>query len=164
MTQYQPYPGGAATPPPVVQPDPPPSILNAVKCMYAGAVLSGVYLIVGLVSISAIKAAIRHALPHASAATINSDMRAAVVDAVLSGAIGIGLWLWMAAMNRRGRNWARILSTVFFALDTLGVLLGFGQHTPVLTKLLSILVWLAGLGAMIFMWQAVSTAYYRAAR
>ncbi len=163
MTQYQPYPGGAAMPP-MAQPDPPPSILNAVKCMYAGAVLSGLSLIVGLISISAIKSAIRTALPNASAATINSDMRAAVVDIVLSGAIGIGLWLWMAAMNRRGRNWARILSTIFFALDTLGVLLGFGQHTPVLTKLLSILVWLAGLGAMIFMWQAVSTAYYKGAR
>src|SRR5579875_3132539 len=134
MTQYQPYPGGAAMPP-MAQPDPPPSILNAVKCMYAGAELSGLSLIVGLISISAIKSAIR-----------------------------TGLWLWMAAMNRRGRNWARILSTIFFALDTLGVLLGFGQHTPVLTKLLSILVWLAGLGAMIFMWQAVSTAYYKGAR
>ena len=43
---------------------------------------------------------------------------------VVVGLIGIALWIWMAQMNKRGRNWARITSTVFFALDTLGAIGG----------------------------------------
>jgi hypothetical protein len=31
--------------------------------------------------------------------------------------IGVGLWIWMAQMNKAGKNWARITSTVFFAIE-----------------------------------------------
>ena len=48
---------------------------------------------------------------------------AAVVTAVIGALIAIGLWLWMAWANRRGRNWARIVSAVFFGINTLDLTL-----------------------------------------
>ena len=49
---------------------------------------------------------------------------AELVVLVVVGLIGVGLWLWMAQKNKAGKNWARITSTVFFALDTLGAIGG----------------------------------------
>lgn len=51
------------------------------------------------------------------------------------GLIALGLWIWMAVMNGKGRNWARVTGTVFGALSlagslsTLGNLVGRRQRT-----------------------------------
>ena len=84
--------------------------------------------------------------------------------AIVFGLIGIGLWLWMAWANKAGKNWARITATVFFALDTLSVLAGFRQAEPALSRAVSLLVWLAGLGAIVLLWQKISSAYFAASR
>ena len=47
---------------------------------------------------------------------------AAVVTSVIGGVIAVGLWLWMAWANGRGRRWARIVATVFFAINTLDLI------------------------------------------
>jgi hypothetical protein len=89
---------------------------------------------------------------------------AAVVVAIVFGLIGVGLWLWMAWANKAGKNWARITATVFFGLDTLSVLAGLRQAEPALSRVFSLLVWLAGLGAVVLLWQKVSSAYFAASR
>lgn len=43
------------------------------------------------------------------------------------GAIALGLWIWMAVMNGKGRNWARITATVFGALSLAGSLSSVGN-------------------------------------
>src|ERR1700749_2289708 len=52
------------------------------------------------------------------AATLTSDIGAGVIaGVVILAVIMVSLWLWMAWKNRTGRNWARIVSTVFFGLS-----------------------------------------------
>jgi hypothetical protein len=158
---YQPYPTGGAEPEPV-KPTPPPSIQNAVRLMYVGAAVSAISLIVTLTTIGSLRTAIHKANPALSASKLHSAETAAVVLAIILGLIGIGLWIWMARANQAGKNWARITATVFFGLDTLSLLAALRQAEPALSRTISLLTWLVGLGAVILLWQKISSAYFAA--
>ena len=161
---YQPYPTGGAAEPEPQRPAPPTPVLQAVKLMYAGAIVSAVSLIITLVTVGSLKTAIHNADPSLSASKLHSAEVAAVAVAIIFGLIGIGLWLWMAYANKAGKNWARITATVFFGLDTLSVLTSFRQAEPILSRLISILVWLIGLGAIVLLYQRESSAYFSASK
>ena len=161
---YQPYPTGGAAEPEPQRPAPPTPVLQAVKLMYAGAIVSAVSLIITLVTVGSLKTAIHNADPTLSASKLHSAEVAAVAVAIIFGLIGIGLWLWMAYANKAGKNWARITATVFFGLDTLSVLTSFRQAEPVLSRLISILIWLIGLGAIVLLYQRESSAYFSASK
>jgi hypothetical protein len=161
---YQPYPTGGAAEPEPQRPAPPTPVLQAVKLMYAGAIVSAISLIITLVTVGSLKTAIHNADPSLSASKLHSAEVAAVAVAIIFGLIGIGLWLWMAYANKAGKNWARITATVFFGLDTLSVLTSFRQAEPVLSRLISILVWLIGLGAIVLLYQRESSAYFSASK
>ncbi len=48
---------------------------------------------------------------------------------VVFGLIGVILWLWMAAKNNKGKNWARITATVLAGINIMFSLLGSaGEH------------------------------------
>jgi hypothetical protein len=77
-------------------------------------------------------------------------------------------WLWMGWKNGRGRAWARILSSVFFALfcgviayewvkfpDSLAHLKSPAIYPPTL------LVWVIALAAIILIWHPRSAPFYR---
>jgi hypothetical protein len=84
---------------------------------------------------------------------------------VVVGLIGIALWIWMAQMNRRGRNWARITSTVFFALNTLGAIGGLAGGAVTggsVNRFYGIVVWVIGGIAIILLWQRTSSEYFKA--
>jgi UDP-N-acetylmuramyl pentapeptide phosphotransferase/UDP-N-acetylglucosamine-1-phosphate transferase len=102
--------------------------------------------------------------PHSTSAQVHSVEVAVVGGVVLVALIGIGLWLWMAWANGRGKNWARIVATVLFGINTLDLLLSVSRPHAVLSLLLSLLTWLAGLGAIVFLWRSESSAYFSAGR
>ena len=81
---------------------------------------------------------------------------------VVGGLIGAGLWLWMAWANKRGRSWARIVSTVFFAIATLGLIGSFAQANTIASRIITIVGWAIGLAALVFLWQRQSSDYYAA--
>jgi uncharacterized membrane protein YgcG len=161
---YQPYPTGGAAEPEPQRLEPPTPVQQAVKLMYAGAIVSAISLIITLLTIGSLKTAIHNADPSLSATKLHSAEVAAVAVAIIFGLIGIGLWLWMAYANKAGKNWARITATVFFGLDTLSVLTSFRQAEPVLSRVISILIWLIGLGAIVLLYQRESSAYYTASK
>ncbi len=161
---YQPYPTGGAAEPEPQRPAPPTPVQQAVKLMYAGAIVSAISLIITLATVGSLKTAIHNADPSLSASKLHSAEVAAVAVAIIFGLIGIGLWLWMAYANKAGKNWARITATVFFGLDTLSVLTSFRQAEPILSRLISILIWLIGLGVIILLYQRESSAYYTASK
>lgn len=145
-------------------PPPPPSVLTAVKLMYLGAALSAIGILVGLLGRPAVKTAVEKAQPAYTASQVNAIVAATVAISILSGLIAVGLWLWMAYANKAGKSWARITSTVFFGLSALGlVTLALGT-TPALNKIVLVLVFLVGLGAIIFLWKSDSSAYFEAPR
>jgi hypothetical protein len=157
---YQPYPTSGQ--PPQVPPSqgPPRSVQTAVKCMYAGAALSLISLIVGLTTVGSIKSAIKKAYPKDTASQIHKIEVADIVIVVIIALIGIGLWIWMARANQSGHSYARILGTVFFGIDTLLMVANFARPHASLGLVFSILVWLAGLGATLFLWHKDSSPYF----
>jgi hypothetical protein len=160
---HQPYPTGGQVPEPQ-RPEPPATVLTAVKLMYAGAMVSAISLIVTLLTISSLKSAISKRSPNLTQTQLHTAETAAVAAAVVLGLLGIGLWIWMARANKAGRNWARITATVFFGLDTLGLLASIRQAETIFSRVISLLIWLIGLGAVLMLWRKESTDYFAAPR
>jgi hypothetical protein len=160
VIMYQPYPSSGQTVEPE-RPAAPATVLNAVKLMYTGAAVSTVSLIVSLVSIGGTKAAIRKAKPTLTATQVNQLNTFIIALALISGLVGIALWLWMARANGQGRNWARILSSVLFLLATLDLVGVVSQPKTVLGLIFPVLTWLLGLAAVVLLWRPASTAFFR---
>ncbi len=158
------YPGGGGH---VVRPEdepPPPAILNAVKLMYAGAAVNVIGIVIGLATAGDLKNAIRKDQPKLTPTQVTNSEHFLVSATVIIGLIGAALWLWMAWANMHGKPWARILSSVFFGVATLNTAASFAQPGDVLSRTLTITVWLVGLGAIILIWRPESSAYYKASR
>jgi hypothetical protein len=66
----------------------------------------------------------------------------------------------MARANGQGLNWARIVAAVFFGINTLDLLSFFLVHAAA-TLIVSVIVWLAGLGAIVLMFSRESAPFYR---
>ncbi len=158
---YQPYPSAGQAPEPV-RPGPPASVVMAVRLMYAGAVVSAVSLIVGLATIGSLRDSLHKSDPSLTPTQLHNLQTVVVAGSVAIGLISIGLWVWMALMNRAGKSWARIIATVLFGLDTLLLLLGVARAGAAAGTLVSILTWLIGLGAIIFLWRRESSEYFTA--
>ena len=157
---YQPFEQGGEMPPDPTRPDRPRSVQTAVLLMYAGAALSAVSLIVSVLSFHAIERVIRNASSTLTAQQVHNDAIVAVTIAVVESLIAIGLWLLMAWGNNKGLNWARIVATVLFGLNTLFLLLSFVRATVSVSLAFSVLVWLIGLGAIWLLWRKESSEYF----
>ena len=129
-----------------------------------GAAVSTVSLIVSLASIGGTKDAIRKARPSLTATQVNQLNTFIIALAVVSGVIGVGLWLWMARANGQGKNWARILSTVLFGLATLDLFGVLSQPKTLLGLVFPVLIWLVGLGAVVLLWRGESTEFFKPRR
>ncbi|HEY7014156.1 MAG TPA: hypothetical protein VH480_15450 [Streptosporangiaceae bacterium] len=160
---YQPYPSSTGEPPGAQRPPIPNSVQTAVKLMYAGAALSLIELIVGLITIGSVRSAIRKAFPHYTASQLHAAEITSVIVGVIVGLISIGLWVWMARANGAGHNYARITGTVFFGLNTLFLLLSLARPHASVGLIFNILVWLVGLGAVIMLWRKESAPYFKPA-
>jgi len=83
--------------------------------------------------------------------------------------ISAGLWFWMAISCRQGKNWARITSTVFFAIDCVLLLVVIAAASKLagtagvgLVVGSAVLQWLIGLVAIVLLWMRPSSAYFSA--
>lgn len=162
---YQPYPGGTQMPEPATRPPVPQSITRAVQLMYAGAAASLIGIIIALTTLSSIKSQIISKNPSLTTTQVNNAEHVAIGILIASGLIGAALWLWMAQSSKAGKNWARIVSTVLFAIETINVVAGASAiSSGGASRIYSIVIWLIGLGAIIFLWQRSSTEYFKAPR
>src|SRR5437870_4395794 len=157
---YQPYPSGGKP----VEPERPPAptpVQTAVKLMYAGAAVSTVSLAISLADISGTKAAIRKAKPTLTPTQVNQLNTFIITLAIVSGLIGIALWLWMAKMNGQGKNWARVLSTVLFGLATIDLFGVFSQPTTTISLVFPVLTWIIGAGVVFLLWRRESSSFFK---
>ncbi len=157
---YQPYPSGGDSVEPQ-RPQPPASVTRAVQLMYAGAAISTISLIISLADIGGTKSAISKARPNLTATQVNQLNTLIITLAVISGVVGIGLWLWMARANGQGRNWARILSTVLFGLATLDLIGVLSEPKTALGLVFPLLTWLIGASAVFLLWRPESGAFFK---
>jgi hypothetical protein len=175
---YQPYPsGGSFQPYPaggnqlIQRPPQPQTVQNAVRLMFGGAAISFLSAILVLVFSSRIKTALGKALVTANA-TLRSEGKAPLTASQMhsfeTAYIGVfvvilliaaGLWVWMAWANGRGKNWARIVSSVLLGLNT--VYLFFTVSRGGITTIFVGLGWLLGVGAIVLLWQRQSSAYFK---
>jgi len=132
----------------------PASMMRAVRLMYAGA---GIAVVLGV-----IVALTAHGRPiHIGDPASGAYGAGYVTGGAITGLIAWGPWLWMAWANKRGRSWARILSTVFFGLLTLYAGVGL-VALPAAPEIAVIFEWAAGLAAIVSLWQRQSSHYYKA--
>jgi hypothetical protein len=161
---YQPYPGGSESQPPEpsTRPPIPQSVTRAVQVMYVGAAASLIGIIVDMTTLSSTKAQIIKRDPTWTTTQVNNAEHAAIGIFIVGGLIGAALWVWMAQANKAGKSWARIVSTVLFAIETISVLAGAAAvASGGAARIYGIVVWLIGLAAVILLWQRQSTAYFK---
>jgi hypothetical protein len=158
VTTGQPSPATGQPAGPLRPPAPAP-VRAAARFMYGGAVCSAVvFLIAGLPFIGDTHGKV---LGHRLTPTPLT-----ITLVVLVGLALVALWMWMAWATSRGKNWARILSTVLFGLATLEVLSDlehFGK-AGVAPVFFDVLTWLSGLGAVWMLWRPASSAFFKSAR
>jgi hypothetical protein len=156
----QPYPT-AAQMPSSERPSVPSSVRNAVTLMYIGAAASVIHAILYIVTASATKTAYASKHPNLSASKITMGARALDFSGAVGGVIAAALFIWIALMCLRGRNWARITGTVFFAIGVLDALAGLAIAVGAVDKIFSFVVVLIGLAAIILLWQGSSSGYFK---
>jgi hypothetical protein len=146
------------------------TVRAAVKLMYAGAAVSTVNLIIFLALIADIKT--YHAMLgyRLTAAQVSQASTPFITTVILWDLVPIAVWLWMARACGRGRNWARIVSTVLFGLATLNLTSAVNWLPPgnrlTLVPMfygptLPVLYWLAGLAVVWLLWRPASRAFFR---
>lgn len=151
------------------KPPMPTAVRRAFALMLVGAGLEVVNVALSLMLNGEVE---RKISEHIALATGTMSTNSGVTDisSVFGGAIGIGLWIWMAFANRAGRNWARITGTVFFGISCLSILGDLAFFSLVhqwLGSVVFILIgenalsWLVGLVTVILLWRAESSGFFR---
>jgi hypothetical protein len=169
---YQPFPGGAEPPESSSTPTAavPPSITRAVRVMYVGAAASLIGIIVDLTTYHSLEIALGtrkdkngKLLTHAQVV----DLAHVEIGAfVIGGLIAAALWIWMARSSLAGKSWARIVSTVLFAISTIGAFVSVGGGALTAgdaTRIYGFVVWVIGLAAIVLLWQRASSDYFKGA-
>ena len=143
----------------------PSGAMTAIWLMYAGAVVTGLYALLGFGPYARLaRAGTDH--PYTISQHNAYDAAGIVLGFVIvAGFLGIAGWLISAGGVRRGRRWGATFGTVLFAVDAvvaLFVLVG-ADGAPV-AKALTVVVWVIGLVTIFFLWGRESRAFYRAFR
>jgi hypothetical protein len=141
---------------------PPPSLATAVGLMYGGAASAVLNAIVGSVVGYGVVRNVLEKQPNVSQNAVTTGTAFDVTLTIFFGLVGTGLWLWMAHANSKGRSWARILSTVLFALLTLTLPLSFIEVPAAATRATGLIQWCLALAALVLLWVGPSNAYFAA--
>ena len=143
------------------RPVPPRTMITAMRLMYAGAALAALGILAAAATVPALRAAVRQQYPDAGYGGVRAATTGALTVTIVGGLISVGVWLAVARRTRRGRPGVRVVSTVLFVLDSLGVLSthSHGFLTPA-TWMTGAAEWAVGLIVIVFLWDRRSTAYF----
>jgi hypothetical protein len=157
---YPTYPSGTEMPE-VQRPPVPSPVRNAVRAMYAGAAVTVVGVVIEILTAGATKTAIEKRSHHLTASQLNASEHALVIGFAVSGLIAVAAWIVIARACQRGQAWARITGTVLFGLATVDTIVSATAPVAGPVKAWWPVIWLAGLTAVILLWQRASTAFFR---
>jgi hypothetical protein len=165
VSPYPQYPQSAPYGPGLLAPPPPPdAIRRATALIFAGAALSVVY---GIVDGLTVHSSEFYTYSSTQSGTTVHQANS-LVSGIVTGVIQCLLWLWMAWKIKSGRNWARVLSSVFFGFMCLTFLKGAwsasSNDDAILAFLVTLIEWGVGLAALIKLWRPESSQFFAAAR
>ena len=160
---YQPYPTSSQQLE-LDQPPVPPQVRSAIRAMYAGAAATVVGVVIEILTVGATKTAIENRSRHLTASQVNATQHVLIIGFVIGGLIAVGAWILHARACQRGHAWARTTGTVLFGVCTLEALASAVSPVAVAVKAWWPVIWLAGLVAVIFLWQRASTAFFKGIR
>ena len=139
----------------------PASVRWAVRFMYAGAAAGIAGILVNVITLGAI----RQQRPIMSAALRTSTQHQAIAEFIAGGIVVAAVWTSMALSCRAGKSWARLVSTVLFAIYTVyttEIVIGFDKvRPPDAVRVYTGIVWLLGLAAVMLLWQRTTTTHFR---
>lgn len=159
------YPQGTeAGPPAAAQP---PSIQTAVRLMWAGAALSVVSLVIGLLTLGSLKDNIREQLIDNNDTYSQSDLdtayNVAIGSVIVVSLLGVALWLLMARANGNGSKWARVVATALGVLNVLFVIVAVAQgQSTTLSLVISVIGAGLAIAILVLLWRKESTEFYNA--
>jgi hypothetical protein len=160
---YQPYPTSGQMPergtPPV-----PPQVENAIKVMYAGAVATLIGVVIEILTVNSTRTALERRSRHLTTSQLNANEHVLIIGFVVTGLIAVAAWIAIARACRNGSNGARITGTVLFGLATVDTLISAVAPEAAAVKAWWPVIWLAGLAAVILLWQRASTAFFKGSR
>ncbi len=156
-----------------VKDEPPSSVRNAVRLMYAGAAIEvvNVILLVAIIhslfqSFFSQYQGVLGAFPQVGPifAAVHWTEASILSTLVVAAAIRIGMWLWMASKNHAGRRWARILSAVLLGIYTPVLIAdlarGLRLHAVISLGILETAIWLVGVCAVALLWRRESSEFF----
>lgn len=188
---YGQYPASGYGQPPAPPSERPRPLVIAVWLMYVAAVVEIVYAVAEGQWLGSYMSSFFTAIEAADASGSGAQVPTGAIKGlvlvclIVGGIMAVLVWLWMAWKNRAGRNWARVVATVFFALSCLSLPdLLTGGHLSTMPSTLpaangtTIAVpplafpawliaggavnWLLGLAIIILLWQRAASRYYEA--
>ena len=160
------YPQPPMYPPPgsMAQSTRPTAMQRAVSLMYAGAAVT---VITGIVAGLATHNVTFYVYSSTSSNTATVHNASTLAAGIIGGLIDGGLWLWMAWKTGAGRNWARVLSCVFFGFGCLQLIVGLislANSGAVLDFITLLIQWGVGLAAIIQLWKRESSGFFAFAK
>lgn len=144
---------------------PPASVVEAVRAMQAGAVLSLVEVVRAWLTRGSLRDAFTQAAStQGRAATPEELDRLVTVALTVSTVVGLlaaVLWFWMSRVTARGSKWGRIGACVLLAL-AVGIFFGGLLPTAGLFhQVLAVVLLLVGVWAVVRLWHPDSSAWIR---
>lgn len=149
--------------------EPPPPLLRAVNLMYVGAALGVIGLVLNLIDRDGLREQVRQSLADAGLAVteeaINSGVALAMATGVFIGALTVGLWIFMAVSNKRGKSWARIVATVLGAISIVLGLTGLAAASAFDVvgpggTIMSLIGIALSAAILFFLWRPENNPYY----
>ncbi|NHN56497.1 hypothetical protein G9U51_11980 [Calidifontibacter sp. DB0510] len=134
----------------------------ALRAMYAGAALSALSIPLTFAARGSIAEGIRATATTATQRGAVDDITTGTVGLMVTvAAVSVVLWLVLARLNRRGRWWARIVSTVLagFAVLQTWSLVTRG-HLPWYGIVVQLLIALTGVVAAGWLWHRSNAAHF----
>jgi len=144
----------------------PAPVRRSSRLMLAGGAMTaivGIFLIIATI-------ADKNALTDANGKKLtNGEFTSNIVGTIITYLILVVIWVLMARYNRAGRNWARILASVFCLIstyDAYSLVNGLnGGDTITVVGIVYIVftlaLWVVGVISIAMIWRSEASAYYR---
>lgn len=137
---------------------PPATVSRAVMLMYLSAALGVIGLILAIASRDTIKERLLESNPNIE--NVDAVVTGTVVFSIVIGLIFIALWIWLAMMVSKGRNWARIVTWVIAGLGAIFAVVALVNPNTALDAVLAVIEGLVDIAVIVLLAMRPSNEFF----